>query len=166
MPSRRRLILMRHAKSSWKSDAQTDHDRPLNKRGRRDAPRVAARLIELDWGPQLILSSDATRTQQTVEGMAAQLCDDIGVTFSRRLYHAGIEAVRDAVVDLPDEIETVMVLGHNPGWEEALAWLSDSREILKTACAALLEGEAESWAAAVAAPGGFHLETIIKPREL
>lgn len=156
---------MRHAKSSWKSDAKTDHDRPLNKRGRRDAPRVAARLVELGWEPQQILSSDSTRTQQTIEGMAQELGEDTLVIFSRRLYHAGIEAVRDELASLPNEVETAMVLGHNPGWEEALAWLCGSDEILKTACAALLEGEAESWPAAVAAPEGFRLETIIKPEE-
>lgn len=166
MPTQRRLIVMRHAKSSWKSDAKTDHDRPLSKRGRRDAPLVAARIVELGWGPQQILSSDSTRTQQTVAGMAPELGEHTLVDFTRRLYHAGIEAVRDELVNLADEVETAMVLGHNPGWEEALAWLSGSNETLKTACAALLQGEAESWSTAVATPEGFRLETIIKPREL
>ena len=62
---RRRIIVMRHAKSSWKSGARDDHARPLNKRGRRDAPRIAARLAELGWVPERVISSDSERTRQT-----------------------------------------------------------------------------------------------------
>ena len=65
----RRLIVMRHAKSSWKSDAETDHLRPLNKRGRDSAPLVAARLVELGWIPEAVYSSDSLRTRETWDGM-------------------------------------------------------------------------------------------------
>ena len=65
----KRLIVMRHAKSDWGTNAPTDHARPLNKRGQRDAPRVAQRLVELDWLPQYIVSSDSTRTRETYELM-------------------------------------------------------------------------------------------------
>ncbi len=61
----RRLIVMRHAKSSWKHAGLTDHQRPLNKRGRKDAPRVARALIERGWTPRRVLSSDAARTRET-----------------------------------------------------------------------------------------------------
>ncbi len=66
----RRIIVMRHAKSSWKSDAPDDHSRPLNRRGRRDAPRVAQELARRGWVPERVFSSDARRTRQTWEIMA------------------------------------------------------------------------------------------------
>ena len=66
---KRRLIVMRHAKSSWKDPGQTDHERPLNGRGRRSAPLVAARLAELGWAPTRVHSSDAARTVETWRGM-------------------------------------------------------------------------------------------------
>ena len=59
----RRLIVMRHAKSSWKNESLRDHERPLNKRGRRDAPRIGEELASLGWVPQRVISSDATRDQ-------------------------------------------------------------------------------------------------------
>ena len=58
----RRLMVMRHAKSSWKSQVPTDHERPLNERGRRDAARVGKRLAELGWVPDFVVSSDSRRT--------------------------------------------------------------------------------------------------------
>ena len=66
----RRLIIMRHAKSSWTSGALSDHERPLNARGIRDAPRVGAALVKRGWLPQLVLSSDSERTRETFAGMS------------------------------------------------------------------------------------------------
>ncbi len=68
-----RLIIMRHAKSDWNSGAASDHARPLNKRGRRDAPRVANRLGELGWQPDYVISSDSRRTRETLELMLPHL---------------------------------------------------------------------------------------------
>jgi phosphohistidine phosphatase SixA len=159
---KRRLIVMRHAKSSWKSDAPNDHARPLNKRGRHDAPRVAARLEELGWLPAHIISSDSARTTETLEHMGL----DAQVTFTRDLYHAGIDEVRAAVSPLADDIASVMVVGHNPGWEEVVESLSGEETIMKTACAALLEIEAATWHEAVNNDGGWQLIEMIRPRDL
>ena len=65
---RRRLIVLRHAKSAWDTDAATDHERPLNKRGRRDALRVAEKIAKLGWQPEQVISSDAERTRETWKG--------------------------------------------------------------------------------------------------
>jgi hypothetical protein len=65
----RRLMIMRHAKSAWSSDVASDHERPLNKRGRRDAPRVGKRLAKLGWVPEFVVSSDSRRTRETWERM-------------------------------------------------------------------------------------------------
>ena len=160
----RRLIVMRHAKSSWKSGAQSDHERPLNERGQRDAPRVARRLVELGWCPEHILSSDAERTRETCAGMLDEL-GEVPVELTREFYLAGLEEIRNALARVSATAGPVLVLGHNPGWEEAARWLSGQQVVLKTACAALLEREAATWTSALE-PGAWALTELIRPREL
>ena len=164
----RRLILMRHAKSAWNTDAPTDHARPLNKRGRRDAPRVAAALVDAGWTPDWVVSSDSERTRETFARMAPALLDidAARVRFDARLYHAGPDELREVLAELPASALTVLTLGHNPGWEEALMWLSGADEVMKTATAAMLVTDAPDWAAATSAPGRFRMEEILYPREL
>lgn len=162
----RRLVLMRHAKSSWKTDAPTDHARPLNGRGRRDAPKVGAELARRGWVPDRVLSSDSERTRETFARMRSTLGVEGDADFTRALYHAGIEEVRPALAALDDDVRTALVLGHNPGWEEVLEWLCGEDHEMKTATCALLSVEAPSWAAAVAAAGDWALEDLIYPRAL
>ncbi len=115
----RRLILMRHAKSSWKFPELDDHARPLNKRGRRSAPQVAAALAERGWVPELVVSSDSARTRETWAGMAPALGEP-EVVFTERLYHEGLEALIEEAAGWPPEVACVLALGHNPCWEDAL----------------------------------------------
>lgn len=163
---KRRLIVMRHAKSSWKSPANTDHERPLNGRGRRDAPRVAARLTELGWVPQVVLSSDSQRTRDTAALLAHEWPDETRFQFSNSLYHAGIDELVDEVSAVPDDIDCLLVLGHNPGWEGALIWLTGEDVRLTTANAALLKGSGKSWPEALAERDGWKIRDIIRPKEL
>ena len=166
MASTKRIILMRHAKSSWKSGAPSDHERPLNKRGRRDSPKVGAALARLGWTPDHVLSSDSSRTTETFARMRASLGFESEPEFLHALYHGGTDEIRDAIRELPGTVETVLVLGHNPGWEEALEWLSGRAETMKTGCAALLTLDAESWPDAADAGRRWALASIIYPREL
>lgn len=166
----RRLILMRHAKSDWDSGALSDRERPLSARGRRDAPRVASRLRELGWVPERVLCSDAVRAVQTWEGMRPVL-GERPLTLDPALYHAGTGALSAALSALEDRVRCVLVVGHNPGWEEALAALTGQAHTLTTANAALLEaptgsGGEGSWAGAVRAEGAWRCVRILRPREL
>lgn len=155
---------MRHAKSSWKSGAPTDHGRPLNKRGRKAAPKVGAELAARGWVPTLVLSSDSTRTRETFQRMKEALGFEGEVEFLSSLYHAGIAEAREVLRGVPDDVKRVLVLGHNPGWEELVAYLCAQSVVMKTGCAALLRGkgsweeliEREAWA----------LEDVIYPRNL
>lgn len=163
-----RLIVMRHAKSSWKSGARTDHARPLNKRGRRDSPRVGAYLHDLGWVPDRIISSDSARTTETFERMAKELGGGrpLAVEFTRDLYHAGTQEVQTALAELGDDVDTAMVLGHNPGWEEVLLWLTGDDLVMKTGCAALLKTKETNWRAAVTDPECWKIHKMVRPREL
>lgn len=159
-----RLVLMRHAKSSWSSPSASDKERPLNERGKRDAPRVGAELRRLGWVPDRILSSDSVRTMETFTRMKDALGFEGTPEWRASLYHGGLEELREALRSLPPEVRTALVLGHNPGWEEALEVLIGRHEPVKTGSCALLSTEAASWAAAV--EGGWALEAMIHPRML
>ena len=161
---RRRLIVMRHAKSSWDSDAQQDHARPLNNRGRRDVPRVAERLVELAWVPQYVLSSDSQRTRETCSLLVQSWEEGIEVECLQSLYHAGVASLKQELPRISDEVEMLLVVGHNPGWEEVVRQLSGEVVTMKTATAALLEGECENWADAFRNP--WSLSDVIYPRDL
>lgn len=160
-----RVILMRHAKSSWTSGAASDHGRPLSGRGQRDAPRIGARLAELGWVPDHVLTSDSARTRETVDGVREALELDCEIEARSDLYHAGIDEVREACYGLPASVETVLIVGHNPGWEETLHALCGESHEMTTANAALLSREAPSWTAAINS-GGWQLHGTLRPKEL
>lgn len=110
------LYLIRHAKSSWDDPLQNDFDRPLNKRGRRDAPRMGKRLQEREIHPDLLLSSPAERALST----CLIIADKIGhplyqVLTDRRLYHAGEDQLLTLIRDLDDANDEVIIFAHNPG---------------------------------------------------
>ena len=160
---KRRLIIMRHAKSSWSSGVASDHARPLNKRGRRDAPWIAEKLCRADWKPKLVLSSDSQRTRETYALMNEFFGDETEVKFLSSLYHAGVSELREAFHGVSEEIDCVLALGHNPGWEEAVACLTGQSITMTTANAALLETDCPSWSEAVA-NNGWSLREVIRPR--
>lgn len=161
----RRIVVMRHAKSDWDTNAKNDHERPLNKRGRQSAPMVANHLSTLGWQPQHILSSDARRTRETAELLLESWEDGIGVDFTSKLYLAGPSELQFELCVVSDEVETLLVLGHNPGWEGVVYRLTDVGVTMKTATAAMLHSDAcESWSDAFDADWTLH--EIINPREI
>ena len=139
------LLILRHAKSSWKSTGLADHDRPLNKRGKRDAPRMGSLLREESLIPDLIISSSAKRACMTVEAVVEESGYDGEVRFSRELYAAGPEAYLQALQVLDDEVECVMVVGHNPDLEELLEILTAEIEVLPTAALSQVALDIDHW---------------------
>jgi phosphohistidine phosphatase len=160
----KRLVVMRHAKSDWSSGATTDHARPLNERGRREAPITAARLAKLGWAPERVCSSDSQRTRETLE-LAMPHWSGAVVSHHHELYFAGAEVVRQLGAKVPDELSTLLVLGHNPGWEELVEDLSGHSIALKTSCAALLVSDASTWIEAFASGHGWRLERVLSPKD-
>ena len=164
---KRRLIVMRHAKSSWNSAGGPDHERPLNDRGRRDAPRVGAALVEGGWIPDLVLSSDSQRTRETFAGLSESFPSKVEARFLPSFYSDGFGAVQGELPRVSDEITCLLVLGHNPGWESLVEWLSGEDIVMKPATAALLgiDLDPEGWGGAIQ-PGLWKLENVISPREI
>jgi phosphohistidine phosphatase len=115
----KRLILVRHAKSSWKDERARDVDRPLAGRGKRDAPRMAKRLKARQAAPQLMLASHARRALETAKLLAAELDYDVAdLEIDENLYLASPDAILSVVARLDDELACVLLVGHNPGLTE------------------------------------------------
>ena len=164
----RRLIVMRHAKSSWKEPYGSDHERPLKGRGQREAARVAEEIFDSGWSPDRVFSSDSTRTQETWACMTGGFSTPLPpVHFTRDLYHTGLDALKVHLRTLEPVVNTVLVLGHNPGWEEVVERLTGlTYVVMKTAHAALLRAPAGDWSDALAREGAWSLERIINPRAM
>ena len=157
-----RLILMRHAKSSWEYPDLSDHERPLNKRGRKSAVKIAKELIRLDWIPDRLYSSDSTRTRETWARMDKHI-DGVEVEYSHKLYLGGVGGI---LKNIPEEVDyrTIMILGHNPGCSEFLSYLCGDWHRMPTAATALLsiKDPDESWKK----ESNWILEELLLPREL
>ncbi len=159
------VLLMRHAKSSWKDTTLSDHQRPLKKRGKRDAPRMGELLMKQDLIPDMILCSTAERARQTVAGLL-QACDFDGeIQYLDELYHADYLTYLDQLSLLPDDVEMVMIVGHNPEMDEFLEVECDVYDHMVTAAIARIEYPIDDWAAIMPESQG-DLKQLWKPREL
>ena len=127
------LILMRHAKSDWSDGSLTDHDRPLNRRGKRDAPRMAKWLAAMHCIPELLLCSSSTRTKETASLMMDAWDTTPEIEFSRDLYHASPDAILDAVKSMAKDQTKLMVLAHNPGMAYLVSTLAGESMDMPTA---------------------------------
>jgi len=158
------LLILRHAKSSWKNMSLEDHDRPLNKRGKRSAKRMGRLLAQEDLRPDLILSSTAARARKTARRVAAAAGFEGEIELLDEFYHARPMAYLDAVARVSDGLDRVMVVGHNPGLEDLVAETTSAYERMPTAALAQVEYAIEHWFQVLEARGT--LAHIWRPREL
>jgi phosphohistidine phosphatase len=141
-----KLLVMRHAKSSWKHPGLSDWDRPLNKRGRRDAPRMGDLLAAEELVPLRIISSEALRARQTAEAVADAAGYEGDILFVRGLYGGDLSAFLDALWTVTDEVDPVLLIGHNPGVQELVEELTGQWERMPTGAIAYLKLPVQSWA--------------------
>jgi phosphohistidine phosphatase len=118
------LILIRHAKSDWDDPEMDDHDRPLNPRGRRSAPRIGAWMAARGHVPEAVLCSTALRTRETWEGIATQLPGSPAPSLRRDLYLAEPETLLAAIREC--DAACLAAVAHNPGIGELAAMLAQS----------------------------------------
>ena len=110
------LYVIRHAKSSWENEDLSDFERPLNERGKRDAPRMGKRLKEKGIIPDLMLSSPAKRAYSTAKRIAEALSySKDRIKTDQRLYHADEEEIFNCLTSIKDKHDVVLLFGHNPG---------------------------------------------------
>jgi phosphohistidine phosphatase len=167
----KRLYLLRHGKSSWDDASLPDHERPLAPRGRRAAKLMGDHLSREDIHPAFVLCSSSVRTRETLSRIGKALGDEPPVQFEEELYGAGAEQLLERLRQLPADLSSVLLIGHNPGMHELALDLADSgvqlarlEEKFPTAALATLEFELETWADLE--PGSGELVGYVVPREL
>jgi phosphohistidine phosphatase len=140
------LFVIRHAKSSWDDPALPDKDRPLDDRGKRDAPKMGKRLAKRDVNPDLILSSPAMRALTTAQIIARKLDYKLqDIVVDDRLYAGEMDDLLNVIQQLDDKLERVMLVGHNPELTELAYRLSSGITHMPTCAVAELTFDAKSW---------------------
>ena len=177
------ILIMRHAKSSWANSGMADHDRPLNKRGLKDAPRLGRLLVEQNLVPERLMYSSAKRTVMTAGLLAEQFdgettiggdaFDSDSLQSMEDLYLAPwttyvtqMERLAESSTDA--KLNSIMFLGHNPGIEMLIEKLTGSVESVPTATIAWVEMAGDDWSDSKnqVVSKGFKLMDIWRPKEL
>jgi phosphohistidine phosphatase len=159
------LLILRHAKSSWDNTRLADHDRPLNGRGKEDAPKMGRLLHREELVPDLIISSSAERALRTAELTALSAGYEAEIQVSRHLYLAGPEEYIEVLREVPDSNRRVMVVGHNPGMEEFVEQLGGHYQRMPTAALAQFQLPIESWSELTEDTTGT-LQNLWRPKEI
>lgn len=139
------ILILRHAKSSWKHAELSDHDRPLSKRGLREAPKMGELMRKEGLLPDMVLSSTARRARDTAH-IVAETCAYAGeIRLIPDLYRADVEDILGFLENQDDSFSIVMVVGHNPELEMLLSTLTGEEETLPPAALARVEMPIQSW---------------------
>ena len=141
----RLLLLTRHADSDWDGDPDTDHERTLSARGHEQARLLPGLLAEQQLAPKLIVSSSATRAYTTATTVASNLDPSPPVERHQALYQGGMAALCAAVEPVADEVNAVMVVGHNPTISAIATRLSGQELRMRPATCVVLKSDADSW---------------------
>lgn len=139
------LLLMRHGKSSWKDKDLSDKKRPLKKRGIFESEYIGNKLLENELVPQLILSSTAVRAQQTAEHLVKACNFKNKVKYLDKYYMAEPKTYLEELEGLSDDVERVLIIGHNPGLEALLQIMDGKIETLPTGSMAYLSLDLDKW---------------------
>ena len=158
------LYLLRHAKSSWKDDSLADFDRPLKGRGRDAAERMGKRLASETLQDAVLICSPAARTRETAQIMLKHSRLQMDQRFDERIYEASLRDLLQVVAEIPDDKQTAMLIGHNPGFEELLAFLTGEARRMPTCALAKIKLEVESWKDARGGEGS--LQSFITAKSL
>jgi phosphohistidine phosphatase len=141
----RTLYLLRHAKSSWEDESLGDFERPLNERGNKAADTIGQFVAQESLKPELILSSPALRARQTTEIVLRVSRLQVELRFDVRIYEASLDTLLLILADIEPKKSVVLMVGHNPGFEELLHFLSGEVRSVPTAALAKLDFESSDW---------------------
>lgn len=163
------LCLMRHAKPSWQDGSLTDHQRPLNSQGREEANLIGSILTVRGYAPDIIWSSDATRTRETAMHLIRTIPGAQEVHYNSDFYHASSVEVSKICNETPFPQKNLMLLGHNPGWSDIFTEFTGQEHDFPTAACAVFEAkpsfqssEKSEWFD----PDFWSLVDLLLPREL
>ena len=157
------LYLLRHAKSSWTDGSLRDFDRPLNERGREAAELIGKRLAAEELIDPLLICSPALRTRQTAEIVLQGSQLRAEERFDERIYEASLRDLMEVISEIPNDKPVAILIGHNPGFEELLAFLTGEVRRMPTSALAKIEFDVASWRDVKTGEG--KLEWLITPKE-
>ena len=159
------LLLLRHAKSSWADERVADFDRPLNERGRSDAPRMGELLARQELLPDLIITSSAKRAATTAKSVAKAAGYEGEIRRSERLYLAEPGEYVVTAQHMDDSVNCLMLVGHHPGLEELVEWRSGQDERMPTAALACIRLPIDRWRD-LKPDQKYELVNVWRPKEL
>ena len=139
------LFILRHAKSSWADAALADFDRPLNERGLKAASFMGELMREKKLRPNIVLSSPALRARATAEILKKSGALAADIVFEHRIYEASPQGLRQVIAELDDSHNSAMLVGHNPGIEGFIRFLTGHLEPMPTAAIAVINLNIDKW---------------------
>ncbi len=158
------LYILRHAKSSWDDAALSDFERPLNERGLGAAPLVGGVMKKNRFAPELILSSPARRAEQTAALIKQSAGIGGAIQFDERIYEASLARLLEVIAEQNEKIQSLMLVGHNPGLEGLVKFLTGEFEPMPTAALAVVDLDAKKWSAIKSTK--CSLRNLIRPKEI
>jgi phosphohistidine phosphatase len=159
------LLILRHAKSSWANESLADHDRPLNERGKRDAPRMGRLLRDQGFNPTAILCSTAKRARSTAKRVLEASGCDVDLELCREFYHALPDAYVELLQQQADQHPCILVIGHNPALQDLVGLLTGEYESFPTAALAHVELPIDRWQELSTNTSGALIQ-LWRPKEL
>lgn len=160
----RSLYLLRHAKSSWKDESLADFERPLAMRGRKACGLIARFIKENDIKFDLMLSSTAVRARDTIDLISRNAALQGELRFDERIYEASVTRLLEIAEQIDSDRKAVLLVGHNPGFEELLHALTRTTERFPTAALAKIKLKVSKWSDNY--EGRAKLEWIVTPKQL
>jgi phosphohistidine phosphatase len=141
----KKLVLIRHSKSSWKNLELNDFDRPLNKRGKKNAPFMAQKLKDYSISPDIILSSSARRAKTTAKVFKDVFKFDKKITYNQNIYDASLEDLINIISNIDNTLDTVFLIGHNPSLNMLCSKLVNFYENIPTTGIVVLQSDIKNW---------------------
>jgi phosphohistidine phosphatase len=157
------LLILRHAKSDWNAAYSRDHDRPLNNRGIKAAEKIGRMLTQVERTPDLVVASSATRTLQTARLAAKAGAWNAPIRSDPQLYGGSVGDML-SVIESVEDVETLMIVGHQPTCASAISRLTGANVTVKTATVAAIEFPTRTWSNVLAMTGT--LRFLVHPRML
>lgn len=157
------LFLMRHAKSNWNDANLSDFQRPLNERGLKAAPLIGKIMFDRRIKPDLIISSPAERAKQTAMLVKEAAQIDGEIQFEKRIYEASVSTLMKILAETGEAVKSVMLIGHNPGFEGLLNVLTGAAQPMPTAALAVIDLNINNWGEIT--PNCGTLRVLIRPKD-
>ena len=160
----KRLFILRHAKSSWDDASLADYDRPLNERGMENAPFIGRVMKDRGLVPDTVISSPANRARTTAKLAAEAAGIRSAIMFDERIYEASPQTIVKVLSELDSNANSAMVVGHNPGMEGLIRFLTGEITAMPTAALAVIDLDIENWSD-VGHNSGTLVE-VLRPKEV